>query len=468
MHQARDRALALLLAACCAAGLWPVQSRIDQRRNTFRVWLYPEASQDDVQAVVDGLEDFEELKGRVETGVAPRVDNSYQQIMDEEKRPRKLVFRDSPYVQVVVPRIDWGRDLNKYAARVQRLQMVSGVVPGLNEQGLPLDRIQELNVQDVGIVVMAALIGGFRKSAANVLWLQSDANWYEGRHYRTVPLARAVVTLDPHFVDAWTVTCWHLAYNMSVEAKDPREAAELIRQGLEFAEQGLSWNATRYDIYLELGWTYYDKLQNYARAAEYFKLALNHPHPTFVERHIAHSYERIPDIESALFWYDVSLKKYKEDHIATGAIITINERYARAWDRYKEGDLDTALRYLYEDWQKDDPFDTIGMHFKARIFETKGERARTQGDIDGAREEYRVAFETWRDAGLNNATDRLARRRVLTLADNWGWNADVPPGWNDVGLPDDWVEESSPMAPAAPREGPQTRAEAEAVDAAAE
>lgn len=455
MSLPRERFSALVIFFAAMAVLFPVQNAIDVRRNTFKVWLYPDANDDDKQAVVDALKKAG-LEPRL--GVATRVDNSYQRLQEMEGAKRRLVYRNSPYVAAVVPRQEWGRDLYKYVTATQRLEMVSGVVPGLNEQGLPLDRLQELNVQDVGIVVMAALIGGFRKSAANVLWLQSDANWYGGRAYRTVPLARAVVTLDPHFVDAWTVTCWHLAYNMSVEAKDPNEAADLIRQGIEFAEQGLSWNSTRYELFLEIGWTYYDKLQNYARAAEYFKLALNHPHPTFVERHIAHAYERIPDIDSALFWYNVSLKKYQQDPVATGATITINERYVRAWNEYKQGNLDKALRYLQEDWQKDDPFDTIAMHFKARIFETKAEQARKRGDTEEAETHYRVAFETWRAAGEHSAVDRLARRRVLTLASNFGWGEEVPLGWNDVGLPDRWAA-ADEMAPEAKRTGPMPGAQ---------
>lgn len=470
MSLPRERFVALILILAGIAVLFPVQNSIDVRRNTFKVWLYPEATDDDIQNVVDAL-----TKAGLQPSIGrgTRVDNSYQRVQESEGQKRRLVYRNCPYVEAVVPRTEWGRDLYKYVTATQRLEMVAGVVPGLNEQGLPLDRLQELNVQDVGIIVMAALIGGFRKSAANVLWLQSDANWYEGRAYRTVPLARAVVTLDPHFVDAWTVTCWHLAYNMSVEAKNPNEAADLIRQGIEFAEQGLSWNSTRYEVYLEIGWTYYDKLQNYARAAEYFKLALNHPHPTFVERHIAHAYERIPDIDSALFWYDVSLKKYKKDPVATGAIITINERYVRAWKKYKEGDLDTALRYLYEDWQKDDPYDTIAMHFKARIFETKAEQARRRGDLDEASKMYRIAFDTWKAAGEHSAVDRLARRRVLTLAANWGWQSDVPVGWNDVGLPDRWAspDEMAPspkrdVKPDAPKPDPGPEAAANQAEAA--
>ncbi len=433
MQHARERTIAIVGMILCVGLMFPVQHGIDVYRNTLRVTFYKTAEPRHLKEAQEALR---------KVGLEP------QQTTTVDKNQDTV-----PMLQAVLPPADWGKDLLKYVAVVNQLPRVSNVVPSLNDQGIPLDRIQELNIQDVGIAVIAALLGGFRKSAANVLWLQSDANWFEGRYYRTVPLGRLVTTLDPQFVEAWTTTCWHLAYNMSVEEKTPDGAAERIREGLQFAEQGLPWNSTRYDIYQEIGWTYYDKLQNYAMAAEYLKKAIEHPHPTFLERAIAHAYERIPDIESALFWYNVSLKKYgkENDPVAYGAIVTINERYVPAWQAFKEGDLDEALKRLKRDWQKDDPYDTIGMHFMARIYESKGAKASSDGDLEAAASLYYHAFSTWLDSAKHNATDRLARRRVLTLSNNWwkqwGWEhrwQHIPAGMNDVGLPESKFKELAP------------------------
>lgn len=430
LHRERFTALALMLIGFVL--LFPIQRNIDVFRNTFRVIFYADASDKYISDAEAALRQV----GLEPSRVAIRNDKGQEATM----------------IAAPLPQADWGKNLLKYAAAVNQKPRIDAVLPSLNDQGIPLDQLHELNLQDVGIAVIAALLGGFRKSAANVLWLQSDANWYEGRHYRTVPLGQLVTTLDPQFVEAWTVTCWHLAYNMSVEASSGDEAADLIRQGIEFAEKGLPWNSTRYELYQEIGWTYYDKLQNYARAAEYFKKAIEHPHPTFLERAIAHAYERIPDIDKALFWYDISLKKYKTDPVATGAIITIRERYLDAWKAYQDGDLEEARRLLNENWQKDDPFDTIGMHFKARIYEQEATRAAKQGDYERQAERYKKAYETWLAAAQNNASDRLARRRVLTLADQfwtaWGWEPDYKTsgkyfevGFNDVGLPTSKVKD---------------------------
>lgn len=425
MNTRVQRALAIAVVVGALAVEFPLQNSIDTYRNTFRVAMYPDARPQDVDAAAAKLQD---------AGL----------------KVSRVTHNGAVTLLAPLPRSAWHGTHEKYITAVQNVPRVESVIPGLNEQGIPLDQVQQLNIENVGIIVMAALIGGFRKSAANVLWLQNDEDWHSGHGYRTVPLAKAVTLLDPNFVDAWVLTCWHLAYNMSVEAKDPDEAASLIRQGLEFAKGGIPWNSTRYEIYQEVGWTYYDKLQNYAWAAEFFKRAIEHPHPTFLERIIGHAYERIPDIDNALFWYKVSQEKYKEgDRISQGAIDTITERYVNAWALYKQKRYDEALKQLDEDWQKsltkwakNKPADTIYQHFRARIFEGMAE----QPNLSPKQKEgfYLQAFEGWLKTAKSNSSDRLARRRVLTLAENFGWNNRVPPGFNDVGVPETWAKDLSP------------------------
>ncbi|MBI5830709.1 MAG: hypothetical protein HZB16_00175 [Armatimonadetes bacterium] len=419
MSQRTGKLIAWAVLLIGIVGQFPLQSRIDRYRSTFRISMYADARPEELTQVETKLK---------EMGLNPRRG----QVLDKTGKPAVLFIAE-------VPRAEWGGTYEKYITAVHGVDRVDRVVPGLNEQGIPLDQVQSLNVQDVGIIVMAALIGGFRKSAANVLWLQNEENWHAGKGYRTVPLAKAVTLLDPYFTEAWVLTCWHLAYNMSVEAKTPDEAAELIKTGLDFAKGGLPWNSTRFELYQEIGWTYYDKLQNYEMAADYLKRAVGHPHPTFLERMIAHAYERIPDIDNALKWYNISLRKYGDkDPVANGAVATITERYLNAWNLYKTGDYKGALVKLDADWTAAlaradrQPSDTIYQHFRARIFEKLAEEPGADRTAM-----YRQAFAIWLDAAKTNATDRLARRRVLILADNFPeWKSQVPAGFNDVGLPE--------------------------------
>ncbi|HIE50879.1 MAG TPA: tetratricopeptide repeat protein [Armatimonadetes bacterium] len=326
--------------------------------------------------------------------------------------------------------------------------------------GLPLDRLAELPVEDLSIVTIGAIMGGFRSLAADILWMKTDQYWHSGRWFRMLPICKAVALLEPNFIEVWTITGWHLAYNMSVEANSPEEAAKFIRDGITFLREGIKWNPNRYDLYFELGWTFYDKLNNYERAAEYFKKALQFKHPAYMERLIAHAYERVPDIDQALKWYSISLRKYglcdlrrlKEleevgydtsglwvnegplcDRVSVGAITTIYQRYVRAWRLYKEGRYDEALLQLKRDWQKDDPYDTIAMHFLARIYEKKAATAETEEER-GAN--FDLAVQTWLDMAEYNASDKLARRRVIDLLRLLGREDEIPPTMNDVGLPE--------------------------------
>lgn len=426
-----SRRTSLIIAGCVVLfgilAQYPLQERISRYRNTLRVTMYADAEDQHITAIEDKMREL-----GLEPGRTTATDKQ---------------GHAAPQLYAQVPRSEWGGTYGKYLLALHGAQRVDHVSPGLNEQGIPLDQVQTLNIQDVGIIVMAALIGGFRKSAANVLWLQNEENWHSDRGYRTVPLARAVTLLDPYFTEAWVLTCWHLAYNMSVEASSPDEAAELIGTGLKFAQDGLPWNSTRFELYQEIGWTYYDKLQNYEMAAHYLKQAIAHPHPTYLERLIAHAYERIPDIGQALTWYNISLEKYGKDNVALGAITTITERYLNAWKLYEQGKYTEALVQLDEDWAKavaklggNEPTKTIYWHFKARIYEQLAEQPGADRDTL-----YRQAFDIWFEAAQNNATDRLARRRVLILADNFpAWRDEVPPGFNDVGLPESAGQQLAP------------------------
>jgi len=194
-------------------------------------------------------------------------------------------------------------------------------------------------------------------------------------------------------------------------------------------------------------------------------VAIENP-PTYLERLIAHGYERMPDIDKALEWYHISLDKYGDDHHAVGAIKTITERYVRAWalyrkaeqaysqERYSEaiGLLQLAHQRLIEDWQKDDPYDLIGMHLKAKIHEFMAVAATLNGDMPAAEQYYDQAFNIWLEMAEHSSMDKLARRRLLDLFRRCGrparWAKKIPAGLNDVGLPETTVRRPEEMGEA--------------------
>lgn len=339
---------------------------------------------------------------------------------------------------------------------------------------MPLDMIAQLPVQDMSLVTIGAILGGFRSIAVDLMWMKCDDYWESGRWFRMLPLARSITRLEPSFVEVWYLTGWQLAYNMSVEAQSIDECRRLIYDGIEFMETGSKLNPEHYRIPFEIGWTYYDKLNLYDEATHWFVEAIKrldatliagkYPKedniPRYIERLPAHGYERFPDFDKALKWYHVSLLKHREyDNISLGAIETILERYWPAWkifkqarEDYRQGRYDGAIVKLQEaeaqllqdwvKWQANDPIDPFALHFQARIYELMAAAAEAKGDGAAARY-YDRAFDIWWECMDERAMDKLARRRLLDLYYSRGkpekWKQRIPRGMNPYGLPEDRV-----------------------------
>jgi tetratricopeptide (TPR) repeat protein len=280
------------------------------------------------------------------------------------------------------------------------------LVLGLNRP-MPLTKIVEFDPTAVTGVVIGAILGGFREVAASMLWMKTDQMWHsgEGTGIKALNLMRTVTLLDPHWLEPWRITGWHLAYNLYVETKDPAQRAKFLNMGVDCLKEGISWNPDRYDLYFELGWTYFDKVKDYDEAAKWLGAAIQFDHPEYIERLIAHAYERIPDIPRALDWYDYCLKRNPADHTAVGATITIRERYLPAWRLMEQKKYDEAIREV-DKYLAVEPNNTIPLHMKAFVFEKSG-------NLD-------KALEMWTLAGKVSAMDEYARTRAVDVANKLG------------------------------------------------
>ncbi|MGD9519792.1 MAG: tetratricopeptide repeat protein [Armatimonadota bacterium] len=287
------------------------------------------------------------------------------------------------------------------------------LVLGLNRP-MPVTKIVDFDPTAITGVIVGAILGGFREVAATMLWIKVDELWDQGKgtQFQTLNLMRAVTLLDPHWIEPWRITAWHLAYNLYVETEDPEEQALLLEKAVACLKEGISWNPDIYDLYFELGWTYFDKVKDYEEATKWLEASIQFEHPEYIERLIAHAYERIPDIDRALDWYDYCIKRNPGDHTAIGATTTIRERYLRSWNEMKAGRFDEALREL-QYYMLVDPQDVIGMHLQALIYERKGDK--------------RKAYDLWKLAGESRAMDDYARWRAAKLAVELGLPAPAEP-----------------------------------------
>lgn len=256
-------------------------------------------------------------------------------------------------------------------------------------------------------VIVGAMLGGFREVAASMLWMKTHSMWHkgEGTYWDSLYLMRMTTLLDPHWLQPWRITAWHCAYNLYVETDDPREQARMLDLGVDVLKEGISWNPDRYDLYFELGWTYFDKIRDYEEAARWLGAATQFQHPEYIERLIAHGYERLPDIPEALKWYDYCLKRRPSDRTAKGATITIRERYLPAWRLMKQGKYDEAIDAI-DQYLTVAPNSTLGLHMKAHIYEEASE--------------FHKAREVWRLAAESSALNHHARYKVADLSQRLG------------------------------------------------
>ena len=271
----------------------------------------------------------------------------------------------------------------------------------------PLTKMVDFDPTAVTGVIMGAALGGFQGIAASMLWMKMEELWDSGQGtwLKCLNVMRTVTLLDPHWLEPWKILGWHLSYNLYVETKDPALQAEYLRKGLDALKEGVSWNPDTYELYFELAWTYFDKVRDYPSATKWFEASIAFPHPEFVERMIAHAYERMPDMDKALEWYDYCLKRNPNDATAKGATTTIRLRYLPAWRLMQAGKYDEAIKAI-DKYLEVEPNGLIGLHVKAHIYEVGGQE--------------RKALDTWRLAGRLSAMDQEARRKANELAKKLG------------------------------------------------
>ncbi|MCM8820486.1 MAG: hypothetical protein NC932_00840, partial [Candidatus Omnitrophica bacterium] len=99
-------------------------------------------------------------------------------------------------------------------------------------------------------------------------------------------------------------------------------------RGIKFLKKGVSYNSEKYDVYFELGWTYYHKGQDYPNAVKYLEKAVKFPHPAYVDNVLAHAYELNGQVDKALEQWKKQLASGGFESIAERAIRCIKEEGA--------------------------------------------------------------------------------------------------------------------------------------------
>jgi len=216
----------------------------------------------------------------------------------------------------------------------------SEATAGLRGDFLNLAREQKLRfAQDIqyaeaqaGGVNVFNLFFGFRKVAANFVWIEVDRYWHQGNTYRMITLMRTCVALDPHFIEAFVIGAWHLAYNVTARMLDTPwperewhptyevclgEKERFYYYAVDFLKEGARRNPRDYRLYFDLGFSVYrQKLQDYANAVKYLSEAVRLPHEQYVPRQLFLCQELNGQYEDALAGWKDYAARYPDSTIS--------------------------------------------------------------------------------------------------------------------------------------------------------
>ena len=136
---------------------------------------------------------------------------------------------------------------------------------------------------------------GFHNVAADAIWLLTIQ--YIGQQIMTAQnlpelfrLIDTVVTLDPHFVDAYTLGALFMNYS-----------GGNVQGAINLLERGVRANPTRWEPAHDLARTYYLDLKDYPKALHWFQVTDRLPgRPHYVPRFIARLYAATGHRETAL------------------------------------------------------------------------------------------------------------------------------------------------------------------------
>lgn len=117
-----------------------------------------------------------------------------------------------------------------------------------------------------GTPATLAMFGGQRYMIANIMWTYSDILFHKGKVYEMARALEATVTLNPSFMQAWSVYGWHLAWNLNAEATNKIEAEKFLQQGIEVYKRGILANPQKPEPYFDLAWLYLQRIGDYQSA----------------------------------------------------------------------------------------------------------------------------------------------------------------------------------------------------------
>ncbi len=284
-------------------------------------------------------------------------------------------------------------------------------------------------------VGLTSLFFGFRKLAANFLWLNVDTAWHAGQMHRMVPIMRTTVTLDPNFIDAYLLGAWHLAYNLTAKLPETPEALKEFnpkyqrRLGVkevwyyvaaDFLKDGIRKNPREYKLYFDLGYAIYEtKLNDHANAVRYLKEARRYKHDQWVPRMLYYSMWRNGQYDEAIAGWQDYAQKFPGS-VQSQRFIPINRGYLAEAKADQAAECAQAARMASADFTEQAAArEAAGDANGAADLRAKAVEAdRVVSEMDAlSKQELQAAKDIYEGMGSDSVAQyRLQRRTALDLA----------------------------------------------------
>ncbi|MFQ3669230.1 MAG: tetratricopeptide repeat protein, partial [Fimbriimonadaceae bacterium] len=154
---------------------------------------------------------------------------------------------------------------------------------------------------DPGQLLVA--LAGFRELVAGILWVRADSFFDSGNYDAILPMIRLVTWLDPSQIDVYATGMWHIGYNFTDEQS--RSDRRYIPQALALGREGARFNDHTYELFFELGWMWYHKIDDdYENAVKWWEEA--HKRPDIIpgrRNTLGMAYQRNGQVQEALDLY---------------------------------------------------------------------------------------------------------------------------------------------------------------------
>lgn len=190
---------------------------------------------------------------------------------------------------------------------------------GMDYRRYSADVVEELTYYPSGRLLKVADLG-FTSLVADIMWLRGIQ--YYGEHRagdRRYPLAEhifsSITDLDPEFIGAYRFG----AIVLSEDAGTPAGAIDLLRKGL-------GPNPDHWELPFDLGFTYFIVLNDYARAAHYFRFASSmEGSPEIARRFTAFAYRKAGKADLAEALWDEIYRSSENEAVRETALYSIKK-----------------------------------------------------------------------------------------------------------------------------------------------